>query len=98
MKRVKEFYALVADDEVLGIEGVCMGWDQATGVALPAFCSDLGQVGTTLESRLAAMRRLARNMAKEGARRIRLVRFTSREELEIFHPDGRCERPRPGGA
>jgi len=95
MKRAQAVYVLLVDNPD-GIEGLCLvrtRFGEAT-----AACTDLDQNPTAdstgkLAARVELYRDAARKAAREVNRTVRLVRFVVREEVEIFHPDGRRERP-----
>jgi hypothetical protein len=44
------------------------------------------------QTRLDLLIPRARAVAKEGNKVVRLVRFDTRADVEVFHPDGRRER------
>ncbi len=80
--RIQHVWAVLAvhSDEDEGVVAV----QTAPGHWLPLIAAD--------ETRLEQITALARRFAKEQNRPLRLVRFTVRENLETFHPDGRRER------
>lgn len=88
---VREIYILLADNP--GGEGLVMAG--GLGVPTPVIMTGADRTpegGPTLEHRLDELRRFARQSARAGARALRLVRFTVRQDIEVFHPDGRRER------
>jgi len=92
MIKVKAIYVLLADNEEG--EGLCMIYGRG-GPDLPAIVTDADRTvegGRTIEERRQMLEREGRDLAKFGLRNIRLVRFVAREDLEVFHPDGRRER------
>jgi hypothetical protein len=80
--RIRELWAFLAvhDDNDEGVVGMLTpnGW-------VPMVVADK----TRLDQLLPKARELARSQGKT----IRLVRFHVRQDVEVFHPDGRRERP-----
>lgn len=81
MPRIEQMYAFIAEDRGPGDEGVTafkgpLGW-------MPMVAAD--------EARVESLREVAREMARAG-KRIKLVRFSVREEVEVFKP---TPAPRP---
>ncbi len=72
--RIDEIYAFIAE-EAKG-EGVCAF--QFGNTLLPMVCADIARVDS--------LREKAREIAAVSGRRIRLVRFTTRTELELIDP------------
>lgn len=94
---ITTFYALIAElpEAEGGGEGLAMiyGFPRA-GLECPLVMTDTDNRavgGGPVEYRLDLLRKEARRLSKAGGRRIRLVRFTTRTDLEVFHPDGRRE-------
>lgn len=73
-RRIESLYAFIAEDD-LG-EGVC---SFRTGDTM------LPMVGANWE-RVESLKEIAREIAKASGKRIRLVRFASREEIEVIEP------------
>lgn len=74
-------FVSVADD---GDEGVAAFVAPGSGTWYPMVAAD--------EKRLEGLIRKAQDIAKATGKRLRLVRFDRRTEIEVFHPDGRRER------
>ncbi|MGO9640517.1 MAG: hypothetical protein ACLP1Y_04315 [Candidatus Acidiferrales bacterium] len=73
--KISEAFAFVYEDDA-GIErNLVMAID---GVRVPVFTVD--------EWRLPALRRAVRDLASEGGKPIRLLKFTRREEVEVIQP------------
>lgn len=74
-KRIDEMYAFVAvhDDQDEGVMGMptAQGW-------LPMVGADM--------ARMESLKDLAKVLAQRSGKRIRLLRFSVREELEVFDP------------
>lgn len=75
MPRIEHIHAFIAEDRGPGDEGVTAfkgphGW-------MPMVGADV--------ARVESLRAIAREMARNG-KRIRLVKFSVREEVEVFEP------------
>lgn len=76
--KITEIYAFVSIDE--GGEGV-IGQTIPMGgreVFMPFVCAD--------KDRMESLRPLALNIAKMGNKRVKLIKLTQREELEVYEP------------
>ena len=78
MPRIDQMFAFIAEDQGPDDEGLAafnsgMGW-------MPMVCGD--------PARVESMRKMARTISKTTGQRIKLVKFTLREELEVFTPEG----------
>lgn len=80
--RIDEIWAFVAvhGDTDEGIIGAMM----PNGQWIPFIAAD--------QTRLEQLIPIARQQARENNIAVRLVKFSSRELVETFHPDGRRER------
>jgi hypothetical protein len=72
--RIDDIYAFLAVDRTDGDEGI-MGFGNP---AVPMIAADL--------TRLQQLRPLAEQLAKAGDLRVKLVRFTTRTEIDEFGP------------
>jgi len=72
MPRITEMYAFVAEESGPGDEGI---------VAMKVANSWMPLVGADMK-RAASLRRMAVSIARVSGKKIRLVRFTNREDLE----------------
>ena len=83
MKKIEELFVFVAEDEEG--EGVPAFVTANAGlpgnVWMPLFAAD--------SARVDSLRELARGMSERTGKRIRLLRFTVREELETIEPEYR---------
>lgn len=75
MKKVEEIFAFLAEDDEKG-EGVCGFCDPLTRQWMPMVGADMARVESLMP--------IARSMAKELGRKIKLVKFSNRLELEIL--------------
>lgn len=75
--RIKEIYALVAvhDDNDEGVVGVPTN----SGGTMPLVMAD--------DARLDSLRPMFPGLAQRFGRTLRLVKFTTREEIEVFEPE-----------
>lgn len=76
--RINQLYAAVAIDDD-GDEGVCAFFNEELRSWMPLVAAD--------ERRLADIRRISADIARESQKRVRIIKMTTREELEVF--DGR---------
>ena len=76
LQRIDEFYAFVASDETG--EGLTGFQVPGSGMMLPMVCAD--------KERVDSLREIAKDIAKNSNRPVRLLKFSVREELEIFEP------------
>ena len=74
--RIDELYAFISKDEE-GNEGLC-GYSPQPGVYIGMVCAN--------PERVAILKPLADDIAKQGNREIRLVKFSIRTELETYNP------------
>ena len=75
--RIDEMYAYVImdDDDTEGIPAF-----QLTGSAIP-----MPMVGADM-ARVESLNPIAQSMAQQLGKKVTLVRFTTREEIEVFEP------------
>jgi hypothetical protein len=71
--KIESVYAFVALDES-GDEGICGFFDETTNMAVPMVGADL--------ARISSLRPIAQQIADEGRGPIKLLRFTTRTDLE----------------
>lgn len=76
MPIITEIWAFVSVDPRDGNEGVCAFYSPRYQSWIPLISAD--------EERLAQMRRIAQKMVEDEGREIKLVKFSSREELETL--------------
>lgn len=81
MPRINQLFAFIAEEGGPEDEGLAaflssMGW-------MPMVAAD--------SARVDKMRAIARTVAKASGKKIRLVKFSLREELEVFLPEGSNE-------
>ena len=74
MPRIEEMYAFVAEESGPGDEGV---------VAMNTEFGWMPMVGADM-ARVASLRPIALGIAKSSGKRIKLLHFTKREELEVI--------------
>jgi len=77
MPRIDRIWAVLSVDEADGNEGVVAA-PTLTGMLMPLIAAD--------PARLKDIMPLARNIATATGRRLRLVKFTMREEVEEISP------------
>lgn len=73
MKRIDECFLFVAEDEQG--EGL-IGQRMSDGCWMPFVCAD--------RDRVDSLREAARRVSKHTGKRVRLIRFSVREELEVI--------------
>lgn len=76
MPRITELYAYIAEDNGPDDEGVAAA--QAGNMMMPLIGADVG--------RSKRLRAVAQHVARTTGKRLRLVRFSVREELEVLEP------------
>ena len=78
--KINEVWAYVSEDEK-GNEGIC-GWlDEKTKQWLPMVCAD--------KDRLESLRVLAIMIAKQTNKKIKIVKFSTREDVEEINGNSR---------
>ena len=82
MPRISEMFAFIAEDAGPEDEGVV-----ATSIHHPLGVIHMPLVGADM-ARVASLRPKALAIARASGKRIRLVRFSLREELEVIEPGG----------
>jgi len=73
--RITQLWAVLSSDE--GGEGLCAG-PVINGVMLPLIAAD--------EARLESFMPMAHKIAKESGKKVKIVRFTVREEIMEINP------------
>jgi hypothetical protein len=76
LEKITEMYAFVSVDEGgEGLVGMTMNI-QGKETFMPFVCSD--------KDRMESLKPIAKNMAKAHNKKIKLIKLTQREELEVF--------------
>lgn len=81
LRRIDQLWAFVSVDPNDSTEGVC-AFRQPDGTMLPLVAAD--------EARLVLLRPIAQNIARLSGMKLKLIRLTTREDLEDIEPG---ERP-----